>query len=285
MGKRTEQLSAKFMAKIVELFKEKDWEILGSYETRESLFNRYCHRMIDIRENKKRDLMLELTKRYLWIPTDKYEDYLIDALHNLIASNIINESNKIYVMPLLAPDDAGKVKSSAMFSYLFNSVKLRYNKNISRYKFQLECEHKDLYKKINEKDAILLLVDDFIGTGETAEKCILHMQEKGIVLDKIIVLSLVTQEQGIRYLEKYNIPVISSIVTKRGISDYYIGDELEGKIAMMKDIEKRMAIKKEFQFGYKESEALVTMCRTPNNTFPLFWNEEGNMQLAPFPRN
>ena len=39
--------------------------------------------------------------------------------------------------------------------------------------------------------------------------------------------------------------------------------------------------------GYKESEALVTMNKTPNNTLPFYWYEgkkDGNIILAPFAR-
>ncbi len=52
----------------------------------------------------------------------------------------------------------------------------------------------------------------------------------------------------------------------------------------MEEIEDKMSVKRNYRLGYGQSEALVTMCRTPNNTFPVFWEEKGNMKLAPFPR-
>lgn len=60
----------------------------------------------------------------------------------------------------------------------------------------------------------------------------------------------------------------------------------------MKSVELILATDKRFEqdysFGYKESEALVTMTRTPNNTFPLYWFEakldKNNKWQAPFPR-
>lgn len=39
--------------------------------------------------------------------------------------------------------------------------------------------------------------------------------------------------------------------------------------------------------GYKESEGLVTMIKTPNNTLPFYWYEgkrDGKFMMAPFPR-
>ena len=127
-------------------------------------------------------------------------------------------------------------------------------------------------------------MDDFIGTGETAEKCIINMQENGILIEKVIVLSLVAQEKGLEYLKKYNVYLVANIIQRRGISDYYQAEEISEKFSLMTDIENKMSVKEKYRFGYNGSEALVTMCRTPNNTFPLFWEESGNMATAPFPR-
>lgn len=38
------------------------------------------------------------------------------------------------------------------------------------------------------------------------------------------------------------------------------------------------------ELGYAESEALVTMIKTPNNTFPFYWYEKNSNSYAPFPR-
>jgi hypothetical protein len=52
----------------------------------------------------------------------------------------------------------------------------------------------------------------------------------------------------------------------------------------MEHIEKNLDIPDDYLFGYKKSEALVTMIRTPNNTFPVFWYNKKNEDNAPFPR-
>ena len=147
--------------------------------------------------------MLELTERYLWIPEEKYVEHLIHVLVKLISDNkAIDENSKLYVMPLIAPEDEGKAKSSMMLSYLFNSVKLRHDRRLSKFKFQLENDIVQVAEYLKENGSFLILADDFIGTGETAEKCIIHMQEKGIPTEKIIILSLVAQEKGLKYLGK-----------------------------------------------------------------------------------
>ena len=71
---------------------------------------------------------------------------------------------------------------------------------------------------------------------------------------------------------------------KKGISDKYSDTELSKKIKLMEHIEKNLDIPDDYLFGYKKSEALVTMIRTPNNTFPVFWYNKKNEDNAPFPR-
>ena len=52
----------------------------------------------------------------------------------------------------------------------------------------------------------------------------------------------------------------------------------------MKRIEHELGVSEEYEFGYGKSEGLVTLIRTPNNTFPVFWYEPSSDNLAPFVR-
>lgn len=87
-------------------------------------------------------------------------------------------------------------------------------------------------------------------------------------------------------IENFNIPYYTSSKRKKGISDRYVTPELEIKIELMKGIEKLIP-NNWCPFGWKHSEALVTLTRTPNNTFPIFWNTHkkgGKNFKAPFER-
>lgn len=283
--KKNRVLSTQYLLRIQNIFKENNWEIEDTEDSKDSLFNRYCERILEISENKKRDLILELTERYLWVQEDCYIDYLIEAMKRLLQLKPeIDKKSTIYIMPLIAPKDQGKPKSSYMLVYLFNNVKLRYNKELSKYKFEIISTDEDVKSGLKKNNTFLILSDDFIGSGNTAEKCLLHIMGLGVEVQKIAIVALVAQKQGIDYLSQYGVCISVSEVRQRGISDYYKGEELEKKIQMMEDIEQKMSVGKEYRFGYKKSEALVTMCRTPNNTFPIFWEEKGNMKVAPFPR-
>lgn len=283
--KKKRELSTQYLIKISQIFEKNNWLIESKEEAKDSLFNRFCERILEINENKKRDLILELTERYLWVQEEQYIYYLIDAVKKMMQMKPeINEKTKIYIMPLVSPEDEGKTKSSSMLVYLFNSVKLRHDNVLSKYKFEIIDKNENLSLYLENKDAILVLADDYVGTGETAEKCLLHILKMKVEINQIAIVSLVAQQMGLDYLSKYTICVSASVVRQRGISDFYEDEILHENIQLMREIEDKMSIREKYKFGYKKSEALVTMCRTPNNTFPIFWEESGNMKIAPFPR-
>jgi hypothetical protein len=283
--KKKRELSTQYLIRISQIFEKNNWLIESKEDAKDSLFNRFCERILEINENKKRDLVLELTERYLWVQEEQYIYYLIDAVKKMMQMKPeINEKTKIYIMPLVSPKDEGKTKSSSMLVYLFNSVKLRHDNVLSRYKFEIIDKNENLSLYLENKDAILVLADDYVGTGETAEKCLLHILKMKVEISQIAIVSLVAQQMGLDYLSKYTVCVSASVVRQRGISDFYEDEILHENIQLMREIEDKMSIREKYKFGYKKSEALVTMCRTPNNTFPIFWEESGNMKIAPFPR-
>ena len=228
--KKKRELSTQYLIRISQIFEKNKWLIESTEDAEDSLFNRYCERILEINENKKRNLVLELTERYLWVQEEQYTYYLIDAVKKmLLLKPEINEETKLYIMPLVSPEDEGKTKSSSMLAYLFNSVKLRHDNVLSKYKF-----------------AILVLADDYIGTGETAEKCLLHILKMNVEISQIAIVSLVAQKLGLDYLSKYSICVSTSIERQRGISDFYEGEMLDKNIQLMREIEDKMSIKEKF---------------------------------------
>ena len=104
------------------------------------------------------------------------------------------------------------------------------------------------------------------------------------IVERTKVLALVAQEEGVDYIQKLGVELYVGETRRKGISDYYTDEEAEHRLKLMEEIEDKMSVKRNYRLGYGQSEALVTMCRTPNNTFPVFWEEKGNMKLAPFPR-
>ena len=96
------------------------------------------------------------------------------------------------------------------------------------------------------------------------------------------------QECGKKVADEYGVEIYTSVLRNKGITDNYSEQEVQEKKEQMKRISKRFKVKdKNLYLGYKESEGLVSMIKTPNNTFPFYWYEgkrEGKLSLAPFPR-
>ena len=58
----------------------------------------------------------------------------------------------------------------------------------------------------------------------------------------------------------------------------------KNNIKLMTQIENKLKIDKNFSFGYNRSEALISLIKTPNNTFPVFWFTNKKHNVAPFLR-
>ena len=104
--KNRKTLSTQYLLRINDIFERNKWTIECSEDKSMSQFNRFCQRVLDIGENEKRDLFLELSERYLWLTQEHYLEWLIVVLRKLVKN--IEEDIKIFVMPLIAPEDIGK---------------------------------------------------------------------------------------------------------------------------------------------------------------------------------
>lgn len=281
-------LSPQQLISISSVFNDNGWKIKKELNPEDSLFNRFCERMLEVKDEEGQALFLDLAKRYLWLSSDFYFINLLKALEHLVSEyEKLTSDTKVYVMMLIAPKDEGKTKSSAMLLYLFNDTRLRIDPRFSHYRFEIISDKESLHQKMDDKDAVLVLVDDYIGTGDTAVACVEQLDKLGIKMEQIAILSLVAQEEGKKKIEEKGIFFCTSNLRNKGISDYYEGKELEKNVRLMQKIEKDLKVGEKSRFGYGQSEALVTMCRTPNNTFPVFWYEPElgiKKKLAPFPR-
>lgn len=281
------RLSAEVFLSLVQVFKDKEWEIPEKTEDSQSRFCRFCERLSIFEEEEQR-LIIELTKRFSEI---KYEDYLSVALNLLEQINRTNNTflvsaKRLFFFPLLAPDDFTKSKSSKFVWYFFRSEKIKYCRALSNKElYFFEIDNETSTKKLKSDDFIIL-VDDYIGTGETAEKAIKWFQEeRHIDPSMMVILALAAQNIGLEYLKNLGVEVYSYYRFDKGITDYYAGEELEAHIRLMIGIEKKLKVRGLFNFGYKRSEALITLIRIPNNTFPVFWKPNSkNTANAPFSR-
>lgn len=256
-----------------EIFEQKKWPI--NQDNGISRFNKYV-KMLESMSDQEQDMMLDLTKRFIHIEYEDYFAILLDVVGKVINDNPL--INQYYVLPALSKQDEAERrfdKSSINLLYLFKGDRLEEALGTDKIHFQVvKNKTKLLDKKIRTNEKILI-VDDFIGSGETIRESLdLYNinNDNGPDINNVIVLSLVAHMQGLAYLSKIGVSIYYEIVINKGISDNFTGDTKNMYITLMKQIEDRIPkITEDNRFGYKQCEALLHMYRIPNNTFPIYW--------------
>lgn len=254
-----------------------------------SVFDRFCDRLADLKDDSDRDLVLALTENFLWVRLEMYEGYLLATMKKLFGDQSwkVEKRKRIFICPLVARKDFGKLKSGIFMLYLCQSILLRTFPEFQEQQVRI-CETPEVIKhhfETHPEDiGAVILLDDFIGSGETAADCVNYlgfMQEKW---NSVYVAALVAQQEGMDNIRKLGVKVFASVIRKKGISDAYPVQEASDKLMQMKKISEYIHADDKMVLGYLQSESLVAMIKTPNNTFPVFWYEEKKHPYAPFPR-
>ena len=277
-------MKIELLFRVSEIFDKKNWEIEEEIVT--SKYNLFCEMLELLKDDDEKNLLLELLEDFLHLNAELYSKRIINGIKSMLKSK--SSIKDFFILPLLAENDINKIKSSHHIHYLFRGTTFKHkisafqDKGISIID---DLNHIQLGKLKDNQH--IVIVDDFVGTGETAKSAINYLLKVHPNLSKknISVLTIVIQKSGIETLTNEGISFFYSISVGKGISDKYPENEKQKKIDIMRKIEGRLkGLKPEFNFGYMESEALVCMERTPNNTFPIFWYNKKNINIAPFPR-
>lgn len=264
-----------------QMFTEKDW--VNNIPGYDSFLDKY-YNFLENLNNDEKDLILELTKDYLYVAPGQYFRRLIDVSARLSEYDL--NLDNVYVLPILSQEDRqpGKVKSGGHTSYYFKNKMLNNYEVFAESKFHVieNLEGLPFAEKIAKKKHPIVLVDDYVGTGESA---ITALEELFKVqnYDKkfVFVITLVSQEIGMKAIKAQGCNFLTGQIRKKGISDKYGEAEAKVKIEIMLNLEEKMGVKERFRLGYGGSEGLVTMMRTPNNTFPAYWLEPKNKKWKP----
>jgi hypothetical protein len=237
----------------------------------------------------EQELMLDLIERYLWIDNSKYIPLLRDVLTEKGCSDDLGAFKNVYFFPVIKPKDQNKTKSGNLLIYQIQTIKRMLIEPLKSRNIQVLENFADLSEDIFQltEDDVLVLIDDFLGTGKTIDSTIQKVLEnKTIKASKIRVVGFTALKIAIDFLNDNNIRSYMLNVLLKGITDHYAEDRLV-KLALMKKIEKMSIASKNYKMGFEGSEALVTMARTPNNTFSIFWAshvKDDKEYSAAFPR-
>lgn len=264
-------------AKLRTLFEQQNWEIDEELEI--STFERYLKTLSKL-SVKQQDFIMQLSSRFLHIGQDKYLKELLGPLKKL--RDKYSNSNLVF-LPCLPKEDQGKTKSSSAVLYQLKGTTVKKYIQLEKH-YVCESISKDAFSRLENQNFLIVLVDDFVGTGETALGAVDYVRELCPFMEdnvQIKVLCIVAMQDGISKLSEKGIELFCEHIETKGISDYYTGNELVKAKEQMNSIEKILKTKAKYHFGYGESEALVCMERCPNNTFPVYW---ATKELAPYER-
>ena len=255
------------VSKLYSIFNSKEW---NQNESNETVFESFCNLLSNITPEQSQ-LILDLTERYIWITLGQYQGKLIKTL-NSVEDEKIEKLKRIILFPIMKPEDEHKTKSGHAVLYMVRGIKpmLKKYNHITFLKIENYEGLREGSLKLTNTDAIFLL-DDYLGSGETIQATldgVLNINP--IPKEYLNVISIASQLTAFEYVTSLNISIYTDIVTTKGISDFYSNAERDDKTKIMMEIEK-MISGNHFSFGYNQSEALITLIRTPDNTFPIFW--------------
>lgn len=279
----SQKVNLKSILKLFSIFTEKKWIEIDGHEDVLAKFGE----LIESFSEEQVQLILELTERYTWVSYNDYHSQLRKLLKELY-KNSLSTKTKVYIFPIIKPKDENDTKSGHAVMYMIDSIKASLNE-YREIEFVKLSQFSDLgpeKMKITDND-FLILVDDYIGSGNTLSATIAELTQNQTIKNNYAVLSVVIQDDTIKHLKETNIEHYYGFSMNKGISNNYAAPILDEKIKTMEEIESKIPKVKNYRFGYEKSEALVTLIRTPNNTFPIFWKEfssKGKTINAPFSR-
>ncbi len=253
---------------LTKIFESKKWPEI---DIEQYVFDNFC-KLLDNVKNSERELIIELVERYQWISYSEYQGKILSTLES-VENEKLEKLKTIYFFPVIKLDDEGGYKSGQLLIYLIKAFK----KHLTKYtdiKFKLvsKFEHLTDSKFTLKENEAIFLIDDYIGSGETLKECLKVIKSnKNITNEKLNIVSIAIQKETSDIITKEGISIYSDYFSPRGLSDFNDSPILEEKIKVMLEIEKLIPGGHNFSLGYNKCEALITLVRTPDNTFPVFW--------------
>lgn len=267
-------------SKLSRIFESKSWNINETESS--SFFNRVSRTLGDL-DTEEQQTFLKLLDMTDYYSISDYETLLMNALKEMKEKIA---TNKFLFLPVISNRIDHAIKSSMLVTYLLKANTIQYDPILSKLKMTLQIDLNDnQIKNLNNKDKYLVLVDDFIGTGLSATKAASYFVEKGVLKEKIIILSLVTLTRGIEHISEQNYKFFYAIksLSLEEKTLAFCEDERYMFNEHIKCISKKIGINIENYLGFEDSGGLVSMIRVPNNTVEILWRGE-NKKNIPFPR-
>lgn len=275
------------LGELQSLWSSKNWKF-PTPEDYDFAFNKLCE-MFSLLSLPQQQLALKLTRVYSRYSFTDYQSLLIRAFASINNVDIKN-ADQVILAPLINPGDdvSKKSKSGHGLLYIAEHVAIPCHHKLKGMKVVCLASPDAIPKHLSEqKRSLIILLDDFIGSGDTAKAAVQHWQNKVSAQDTILVVCLVAMNHAIRRLATYKINVVYADLVYKGIDENSSITDKANAYQLIDNAESLLDINKDCRRGYNKSEALITMIRTPDNTFPIYWcskQSNGSIWPAPFPR-
>lgn len=224
--------------------------------------------------DSQRDLLRDLLLSFHFFDDDK-----VSLAYNEMLIYIENLNLKPEETVVMALNDSHRADSS---QYIANELKIVLDLDTKSYDVMSDSTLETINDQYSRGKRNFILVDDFTGSGSTVKKRykkFMALDLKDVSLRFCIMSGMVDAIQSIR---NEGIEIFVAYEMKKGISDFYLEDEVPNKIKEMLALEGKLneRIKdtklSKYTLGYKKSEALYARKRMniSNNVFPIFWWKE-----------
>lgn len=165
------------------IFEEKGWEKIDDPQNLRSPFIRFCN-MLEKMHACQKDMVLKLTRDYLIITSVNYRNHIRKTLDK-VNSNTFDQAKNIFVLPMrenLDTDsestDRAKIKGCSLVTYMFKEHDLLAHNKLYNKKIYAVPTLAGIPRHIASTENLILFVDDFIGTGETAKGALTDLHSK-----------------------------------------------------------------------------------------------------------
>lgn len=230
-----------------------------------------------------------LMRSYRWFRFSDYIPLLEETLENLTEADVKDMRN-LAIFPVMTRSalNGDKVKSGQAFIYPAKVQIARTHPLLKKLNYIDKDNVRALASGGLPRHTLTIFVDDFIGTGDTVDAVLREYElDYNSGVSRVIVACLAAQSEGFNRIQDAGYKILAHTVLSKGVTDNPEFADKVRALSLIDEIESQLKIGASYRRGYKASEALVTMARTPNNTFPLFWQAEdkgGSSWPALFPR-
>ena len=267
----------------ISLIKNQDWlDCRKHLEALDNLFK-------ECSDDEETKMLMELISRFMCPDEDVFLTFYINQAKSIVNDGTITVDNCI-IGP--TTDDEKPDSSQHMCNTFRNLLKRDGGGHIVTGHFHYV---KNFIEDTKEKNIKVIILDDFIGSGQTMvvniEICreLVTRNEYTEGAD-FKVISFAAMEKGKQYIEGHCVEVIADCILRKGITDFLAEPNLSAARSNMLRLESLILEHSDhnYSFGYEQSEALYTkvITRTTNpitsetdifldraqdNVFPIFW--------------